>query len=1047
MDSSRGLLPILDRPLDGAPVQNTNSVRHWRTLEEYEADPEFLAKAQKEFAPGAEWWLDQPSRREFLKTMGASLALAGLTGCTIRQPEEKIIPYVTTPEHMIPGKPQVYATATHQPGGGIGLLVQAIDGRPIRVEGNPQHPNGAGAADSFAVASILNLYDPLRTKVPQKRGAISSWSAFERELSARLAIHNADRGAGLALLTEEILSPTLQDQLKSLLQALPEAKWYQYNSWESGNAARGTELAFGQPYVARYHLENADIIFAVEADFIAEGPSSLRNTKEFAARRVIAQDGSANLNRLYVAETFPTQTGSKADHWLRLPPNEVVGLLIAVARELGLDVGGEARAKSALEHHEKWVKALAGDLKAAAGNSAVIVGDSLPPEAQVIGHLINQELGSIGKTVTFVPDPAKIEGLEPGSISDLVTGIDAKEIGTLLILGGDPVFTAPRQLKFGEKLKTVPFAVYHGFHDDATAKASLWHTPSTHYLEEWGDTRSDDGTVAIIQPLIRPLYEGRSAHELLNLLAGRPQSGYEAVRSFWQDKLDGSDPVSWEKMLHDGVVKGTAFEAASVTVAGNALSSVRAAFSEPAVSTNDFTIILKTDPSVFDGRYATNGWLQEVPQPFTKLTWGGAALIGTNAAKKLDVKTRDVVALQKGNVTVNTPVFVQPGIPEGVIVLYLGNGREVEGHKTVGVDAYDLRDASASWFTTAKVTPTGKKVVLASTQEHFRMDGRDIVRHGTIAEVQANPKKPSFMDVGHHGGGSHGHDDDHDDDHDHDHDHDHDAPRERDRFAPLGEGPGATFYPEWPKDGYQWGMTINMSACTGCNACVIACQSENNIPVVGADQVSRGREMHWLRIDTYFTGDADQPDGAYHQPISCMHCEHAHCEPVCPVGATTHSDEGLNEMTYNRCIGTRYCSNNCPYKVRRFNFLAYNEQKWQLPVLQMAENPNVTVRSRGVMEKCTYCVQSISAARIQAKMENREIRDGEVTTACQSVCAANAISFGDVANETTAVAKMKQHPLNYGLLTDLNTRPRTSYLASVSNPNPALVKTQAEGHH
>ncbi len=1038
--TSNGLLPVLNMPDSGKPVQNTTSLRHWKTVEEYEADPEFLARAQREFAPGAEWWLDQPSRREFLKTMGASLALAGLTGCTIRQPEEKIVPYITTPENMIPGKPQLYATAMHQPGGAIGLLVQAIDGRPIRVEGNPQHPNGAGgAADSFAIASVLGLYDPLRTKVPQKRGSISTWLAFEKEFAPRLEVHRAERGAGLALFTEEILSPTLQSQLKALLEALPEAKWYQYNSWESPSAAAGSKLAFGQDYVARYQLATADVIFAVESDFLVEGPSSLRNTKEFSGRRLVAADGSANLNRLYAVETAPTQTGSKADHWLRLVPNDVVGMLVAVARELGLDVGGEGRAKSVLEHHDKWVKALAGDLKAAAERGVVIVGNSLPAEAQAIGHLINEKLGAIGKTVSYVSPVGKIDGVVPGSITDLTAAIDGKKIDTLVIFGGDPVFTAPRELKLAEKLKAVPFTVYHGGQNDSTTKASVWHTPTTHYLEEWSDTRSDDGTVSIIQPLIRPIYEGRSVHEFISLIAGQVQPGYAIVQKYWADKIDSNNPVAWEQILHDGIVKDTAFSTATVSVAGNALASIRTSMNAEPQAISDFAIVLKTDPSVFDGRYATNGWLLEVPQPITKLTWGSAALIGVNAAKKLNVKTRDVVDIEKGNVTVTTPVYVQPGVPEGVIVLHVGNGRPVEGHKVVGVDAYDLRDVNVPWFVSAKVTPTGNKVVLAATQEHFRMDGRDIVRHGTIEQVQANPKKPAFMDVGHHGGGSHGEDEGHDHDHDHD--------EKRDPNASLGAGPGATFYPEWPKDGYQWGMTINMNACTGCNACVVACQSENNIPVVGADQVSRGREMHWLRIDTYFTGDADQPDGAYHQPVACMHCEHAHCEPVCPVGATTHSDEGLNEMTYNRCIGTRYCSNNCPYKVRRFNFLAYNEQKWQLPVLQMAENPNVTVRSRGVMEKCTYCVQNISAARIKAGMENREIRDGEVTTACQSACAANAISFGDVADETSIVHKMKQHPLNYGLLTDLNTRPRTSYLASVSNPNPALVKTQAEGHH
>ncbi|SFI58762.1 TAT-variant-translocated molybdopterin oxidoreductase [Planctomicrobium piriforme] len=1011
-------------------VKNTTGPRYWKSLEEYSEDPEFLARAQKEFAPGAEWWIDQPSRREFLKTMGASFALAGLTGCTIRQPEEKIIPYVQIPENMIPGKANFYATAMPQPGGAIGLLVESHEGRPTKIEGNPDHPTSLGATDAFSQASVLGLYDPLRTRVVQKKALISSWEEFLDDLVPRISIHRSQQGAGLCLLTEEILSPTLQAQVKQLLTAMPQAKWYQYNAWESAGPAGGVKLAFGTDHVVRHQLQKADIIFSVGCDFLAEGPARVRLMREFMARRTVEASGQATMNRLYVVETTPTQTGAKADHWLRLKPSDVEAMLIAVAKELGIDAGGATRTQYVTDHQANWITVLAADLKAARGRSLVMVGPSLPAELHALAHLINSELGNFGQTVTFVEPINKVPGVQSGTIADLAKEIDAGNVETLFIFGGDPVFTAPAEIKFGDKVKAVPCSIYHSLNADSTALACTWHTPATHYLEEWSDARAEDGTATIIQPLIRPLYEGKSAHEMFNiLLTGTAGSAYETVRGTWLGQFGNAGNAKWEKSLHDGVVADTVFAPATAVPGGNVLATLRESFNKEVAAGGDFAVVFRTDPSVFDGRFATNGWLNELPQPFSKLTWGNAAWVGYSTANTLKLKPGDMVSVQKGDVTITVPVWVQPGVPENVITLHLGNGRPIEGHKTVGVDVYPLRDSSALWLTSAKVTPTGKRFDLAATQTHHHMGGRDLIRHGTIQQVQEHPDHPAFMNVGHHGAahGSDGHDW---------------------QEGSLGEGAGATFFPNWPQDGPQWGMTVNLSACTGCNACVVACHSENNISVVGADQVIRGREMHWLRIDTYFEGDdPDNPD-VYNQPVMCMHCEHAPCEPVCPVGATTHSHEGLNEMTYNRCIGTRYCSNNCPYKVRRFNFLAYNEPTWQLPVLQMAQNPNVTVRSRGVMEKCTYCVQRISSARIHAKIENRDIRDGEVVTACQSACPSRAISFGNVADEKSAVAKTKEHPLNYGMLTDLNTRPRTSYHAAIRNPNPALAPAAAavEGH-
>ena len=1047
VNQGQNVKPLVKQPLEST----TPRQRPWRTLEEYSNDPEFLEQVRREYAPGAEWWLDEPSRRSFLKTMGASFALAGLTGCGIQQPEETIVPYIETPENMIPGVPQYYATAMPQLGGAIGLLALSNDGRPTKIEGNPDHPISRGATDTYSQASVLGLYDPHRLRVVQRNNRISDWPEFLAEFNSRIEIHYGRQGEGLCLLTGEVLSPTLRSQIKKLLETLPKAKWFQYEPAASTSFAQASTAVFGQVVTPSYNFENADIIFSVADNFLAEGPQHVRYAREFASRRRVEADGKANMNRLYQVETTPSITGTKADHWLRLPPADVAAILVGVARKLGVEgISGINVNDSAIEKQARWVEVLSDDLKAAGSRGLVVVGATQPALLHGIAAAINQALGAVGTTVNYLPPVGQIEGVNPGTIYDLVQEIDAGKVDTLVLMGVNPVYDAPADLDFKSRLSRdkVPVAIYHGLHSDATAELCEWQLPAPHYLEEWSDTQAADGTISIVQPLIRPMYQSRSSHEILNLLLNQSAvSGYDTLRGYWDEKFGANSSQVWKQALHDGVVKDSAFAPVSVTFNASGISQLVGTL--PTAEGNGITITFQTDPCLFDGRYSTNSWLQETPKPISKLTWSNAAWISPRTAKEIGVKTRDIIEVTSDGRSIEIPVWIQPGMADNVVTLALGQGRKVHGADPVGVDVYAIRTSKGLWQASGTVKAvSGKRALLPATQHHHLLEGRDLLRHGTIQEVQENPSKPAFVQ-GHHE--HHGHHDDHSHDHDHDHDHDHGSDEDfyeknRAKLVPGSDQP--TFYPDMPYHGPQWGLTINLSACTGCNACVLACQSENNVPVVGGDQVARGREMHWLRIDSYFEGPVEDPDEILHQPVMCMHCEHAPCEPVCPVGATTHSQEGLNEMTYNRCIGTRYCSNNCPYKVRRFNFLDYHVEDKLLPVLQLKENPNVTVRSRGVMEKCTYCVQRISSARIRSKIEGREIKDGEVVTACQSACPTQAITFGNIADPHSAVAKTKLHPLNYGMLSELNTRPRTSYLAAVKNPNPALAnaKTAAKEH-
>lgn len=982
----------LDLSAIRARLAEAKGRHYWRSLEEVAETSAFKEFLQREFPRGAAEWTDQLSRRNFLKIMGASLALAGLSGCS-GQPAEKILPYIRQPEELIPGKPLFYASAMTLGGYAVGVLAESHEGRPTKIEGNPDHPASLGSSNPLMQASILELYDPDRSQVVTHFGTrISTWDAFLQNLQTEVDAQRASQGAGLRILTGLVTSPTLASQLKAIQAEFPHAKWHQYEPAGGDNVRAGARLAFDQDVETVYDLTKAQVILSLDANFLGEGPGQIRYARDFSDGRRLWTGGTTQ-SRLYVVESTPSITGAKADHRLPLRSSQVELFARAVAQGLGVEAGG-----AELTDHADWIAAVVRDLQGHRGTSLVIAGDQQPPVVHALAHAINDALGNTGQTVRYTDPVAANPVDENASLRELTADMAAGRVQLLLMLGCNPVYEAPADLQFGELMFKVKTRIHLGLHEDETAELSQWHIPALHYLEMWGDARAYDGTVSIIQPLIAPLYDGKSAYELLAAVLGQTGvSNLDLVRAYWQGQKAGDDFDSlWRTALHNGTMADTALPARPVSLQANFGAA------PPAAEGQSLEIVFRPDPSLWDGRFANNGWLQELPKPMTKITWDNAAMVSPATAERLGLTNEQVVELRYRERSVRAPVWIMPGHADNSVTVHLGFGRTRAGQvgNGVGFNAYALRTSETPWFDTGlEINPTNDRYPLAVTQGHFAMEGRELVRSASLAEYQA---KPDFAQV-HKGEGE--------------------------------EGEYVSLYPEYEYNGNAWGMTIDLTNCIGCNACTIACQAENNIPVVGKDQVSRGREMHWIRVDTYFEGELDNP-AAHFQPVPCMHCENAPCELVCPVAATVHDAEGLNNMVYNRCVGTRYCSNNCPYKVRRFNFFQYSNE--DVPVLKLLQNPNVTVRQRGVMEKCTYCVQRISAARIEAKKENRAIQDGEVLTACQQACPTQAIIFGNINDKESQVAKSKATPLNYGLLTELNTQPRTTYLAEVKNPNADL---------
>jgi MoCo/4Fe-4S cofactor protein with predicted Tat translocation signal len=972
---------------------------YWRSLEELAGSPAFQEALHREFPKGASEWVDSVSRRGFLKVMGASMALAGMTGC-VRLPLEPIVPYVRQPEDVIPGRPQFYATAMTLGGYANPILVESHLGRPTKIEGNDKHPASLGGTDIFAQAHVLGLYDPDRSQSVTSMGDQRSWQSFLTAIRGPLSAQKALQGAGIRILTPTISSPTLADQLRSLLKMYPQAKWHVYEPVNRDNVLEGAKLAFGQPVETRYDFEKADVIVSLDADFLYAGfPGNVRYIRDFAKRR----NPDGKMNRLYVIESTMTSTGAKADHRLPLRASEIERFAHDLSSHMPVNppTGGVAGDYPGLGG------ILFQDLLAHRGSSVVIVGDHQPANVHAFAHAVNQALGNVGKTV-FYTDPVDANPVNQNeSIRELTADIGAGRVDLLVILGGNPAYDFPRDLNFADVLKNgkIPLRVHLGLYQNETAELCQWHVNQAHELEAWGDARAYDGTVSIVQPLIAPLYSGKSALEFVGLLSGQADAtGYDLVRSYWLKEHTGADfEAFWRRSLHDGWIEGSTYHPKSAAVKDDHFGWKWG--TDAAIELN-----IRRDPTIYDGQFSNNGWLQELPKPMTKLTWDNAVLIGPKMAERLQINVEDVVELELNGKKVNGPVWIQAGHPDNSVTVTLGYGRRRAGRvgTAQGFDAYALRTSAAPWIATGlQIRKTGETYKLASTQGYQSMDTPDgghrpLVRETTLEEYRKEPN-----------------------------------------FAQEEEpAPGLTLYKPYPykEEDYAWGMAIDLNSCVGCNNCMLACQSENNIAVVGKEQAVIGRHMHWIRVDAYYQGDRDNPK-AFFQPVPCMQCENAPCEVVCPVGATNHSSEGLNDMVYNRCVGTRYCSNNCPYKVRRFNFLLF--QDWETPQYKMMRNPDVSVRSRGVMEKCTYCVQRINERKIDA--ETASVREGkavkvgdELQTACQQSCPAGAIIFGNLNDPNSKVSKLKAQSRNYSLLGELNTRPRTTYLAEISNPNPEL---------
>ncbi|NNE70468.1 MAG: TAT-variant-translocated molybdopterin oxidoreductase [Rhodothermales bacterium] len=1013
--------------------------RYWRSVEQLERHPEYEAFTASELMPGAHGSPGQTSRRGFLHIMGASIALAGLAGC--RKPIENIMPFARRPEDTIPGVPMQYASGMEFRGTLRPIIVESTDGRPTKIEGNGEHPESSGASGVFEQASLLGLYDPDRSQAVIHNGDASTWSAFSAFAAARAA-------ARTVVLAAPSSSPSLAAQ-RAALEARG-GRWVTYDPSGAGNSAAALRSIYGRSLRLRHHFDRAQVILSLDSDFLGmTSANAVQDSGSYAAGRRVDESGS--MSRLYMVESAFSVTGGMADHRKAVKASHVAGVAAAIARALGVPAQGGQEYDG-----DAWVSAVANDLRQAGGAGLAVAGESQGVETHILAAAINEALGAVGRTAELLD-----LGQAPadGDFQALVADMAAGRVDTLVMLDCNPVYSAPAGLGFEAALSSVGESVHLGLHVDETAQAASWHVPMAHYLEAWGDGRSFGGTATVIQPLIAPLYdEAHSALEVAGLLAtGQYRSGYDMVRQTWQSRISGDFEAGWRKVLHDGFLPDTGYASATPSPAGLAGALASAA----ATPADGIELVFRPSPSVLDGSYSNNAWLQETPHPTSKIVWDNVAVMSPSTASALGLSVAltngqhfvDVATITVGDVSVEMPIWIEHGVAEDTVILETGYGRSIsttrasrepiffdKDHETdvyaqgaiangVGQNVAPLRNAeNPGWVAGASVSRSGGDYLIATTQDHgalpdegAEMQKRGLFRMATLDEYRANPRfvekdDPKIIDD-----------------------------TAWDEYPALWQKSHPTVQDAAKDNPYaanQWGMVIDLNTCTGCNACMVACQSENNIQVVGKEQVSLGRELSWIRMDRYFVGG----DGAgelqmVQQPVPCMHCENAPCESVCPVAATVHSPDGTNQMIYNRCIGTRYCANNCPYKVRRFNY--YNWSKTIPQTLHMAQNPNVTVRSRGVMEKCSYCIQRIRAVNRQVNVEGREIKEGDVVTACQQACPSHAISFGDLNIPDSAVRKAKANPRRYEMLAELNVKPRTSYLARLRNPNPVLEPAAA----
>jgi MoCo/4Fe-4S cofactor protein with predicted Tat translocation signal len=1049
-----------------AKLDGQQGKRFWKSLDELADTPDFQELMQEEFPrqAGAGEWIDPVSRRGFLKVMGASFAMAGLAGCT-KQPDEPIFAYVKQPEDLVLGRPMFFATAHPFATGAIPVLVKSDAFRPIKLEGNPEHPMSKGKSDALTQATLLDLYDPDRSKEPKYRGDTSSFADFQTALAA--GARQSSGGQGIYFLSGTVISPTFAAQWKQVQAKYPQARLVQYEP--VGGVDAGATLD------TQYKLENADVILSLDADFLSSiaFPGFLPMSAAYAARH--RYEETPTLNRLYVVETMPSVTGFKAEHRLALKPSDLDAFAQALAS------GGSFTSADAPPDAAKFAQAVLADLKAAGSKAVVVAGPQSSPACQAAARALNASIGAVGSTVVYGNSVQTIAPEAGTDIKSLVADMNAGKVQWLVVLNQNPFYTAPVDLEFAQAFTKVPNSAHLGQYWDETGFQSVWHLNAAHYLESWSDARAYDGTISIIQPMIDPLYGGKTAHDVLNVLLDPSQGAYDSVVATAKTYLSASAgdgfTAAWRKALHDGWVEGTAFTAgtaaSSTAASGGAASSgaasskagAKSAMTAPAPSDGSLEIRFLADTNVYDGRFANNGWLQELPRQVTSIAWDNAALMSLDTMDKLGIEENEPLELTLNGRKITTPVLMVPGHANGSITLHLGYGRTGgDGLRVaagVGANAYLLRTVDAplasSGLAAKKGTGTYDLCVTKThniehrgayaqhdlehpefdTQGVYSLAGheameRAIIRYATLDEAK---KMPNFTEEGtqREFGTDH-------------------TLTNKVGYNPEGEKirPDETLFRQEPYNEWRynktdpstlkiqnaWGMAIDLNSCTGCNTCIVACYAENNIPVVGREQVKIGRDMQWLRIDTYFEGDLHAPR-AHFQPMTCQHCESAGCEQVCPVGATVHTPEGINTMVYNRCVGTRYCSNNCPYKVRRFNFLLYSD--YETESLKLMRNPDVSVRSRGVMEKCSYCIQRIDAVKIDADKNNRAIVDGEILTACQQACPTEAIVFGNLNDPASKVAKRKRSERDYHVLEDLNYRPRTSYTAGVINPNAELA--------
>lgn len=1051
---------------------------YWRGLDQLAETPEFKQYLEREFPAGAAELTDAVSRRHFVKIMSASFALAGIglgaTGC--RRPEDKLMPFGKAPENFVYGTSQNFATAMPTRGGAIPLVAKSYEGRPIKLEGNPLFPGSNGSTDRFAQASILNLYDPDRAQRFAKADTAGLLQTSDR-LTALEALDGiakksaANQGEGLALLAERTHSPSRRRLHQEVSKKLPKAKWFLYDAIDADVHQRAATKAFGKSVKPIFRYDEATTILSLDCDFIGGEEDVHNNIRRFSKGRKVEKPED-KMNRLYVAESLFTLTGVNADHRLRLAASSVVQLAAAIAAELGVNAGSIAKPAGV---DPKWISECAKDLKSAGGKALVVAGNRQPLSVHLLAYAINSALGSVGKTMELVEAPATMSG----NISELATALNAGQVETLVIVGANPVYNAPADLNWAATQRKAKTVVRLGYYEDETGAVSDWHFPQTHFLESWGDALTADGSLVPVQPLIAPLFDGLTDLEFLARLTGLAETSPNKIVRETHAAISGKNSeAAWNMFLHDGFAPGTGARKVTGTFNGAVLTEALASTAGSTPGKENLEVVLHRDHSVDDGRYNNNGWLQELPDPITKITWDNAVLVSRKTARDLGVQNNDIVEVKLGERTIKGAIWTQPGMADYSLGIALGYGRTKVGRVGVGTgfDAYPLFNTKTNYIATgATVRKAGGTYPISCTQSHWSMEGRAIVREANQDQFTEHPDFAKAMN------------------------------------APIPpRPPGVT---EWPMPIYpnpldeakktalhQWGMSIDLNSCVGCGTCVMACQSENNIPIVGKDLVSRGREMSWLRIDRYYSTnpkkrkfiqtynkDEDQQFDewiddvqAVNQPMLCQHCEAAPCESVCPVNATVHDSEGLNVMAYNRCVGTRYCSNNCPYKVRRFNYLDYNKRplkelkgpfysttllhstggEWDLArwwknqdatmrpeeeveLIRMIKNPDVTVRMRGVMEKCTFCLQRIEGAKIAQKVKagatgNVRVPDGTIKTACQQACPAEAIVFGDISDPNSRVSRLKAQQRDYSVLDFLETKPRTTYLARVRNPNPAM---------